>query len=53
LIPSRSSREIAARLGINQRTVETHRATVMRKMGASSLSELVRQEIQARGGGLA
>ncbi len=47
------NKEIAARLGINQRTVETHRATVMRKMGASSLSELVRQEIQARGGGLA
>ena len=47
------NKEIAARLGINQRTVETHRATVMRKMGASSLSELVRQEIQARRGGLA
>ena len=44
------NKEIAARLGINQRTVETHRATVMRKMGASSLSELVRQEILARGG---
>ena len=44
------NKEIAARLGINQRTVETHRATVMRKMAAASLSELVRQEILAREG---
>ena len=43
-----ANKDIAARLRINQRTVETHRATVMKKMGASSLSELVRLEMAAR-----
>jgi two-component system CheB/CheR fusion protein len=46
-----ANKEIAARLGINQRTVETHRATLMKKMGASSLSELVRLDIAAGGAG--
>ena len=40
-----TNKEIAARLGINQRTVETHRAALMKKMGASSLSDLVRLDI--------
>ncbi len=44
------NKEIAARLRINQRTVEVHRAAVMKKTGASSLSELVRLEIAAHGG---
>jgi two-component system CheB/CheR fusion protein len=43
-----ANKDISARLGINQRTVETHRAAVMKKMGASSLSELVRLEMSAR-----
>ena len=38
---------IAADLGINQRTVENHRASLMRKTGAASLPDLVRLAIAA------
>jgi two-component system CheB/CheR fusion protein len=48
VIAGHANKEIAARLGIAQRTVETHRANVMKKIGAASLSELVRQVIDAR-----
>ncbi|MBK5265274.1 MAG: response regulator, partial [Alphaproteobacteria bacterium] len=36
------SKNIAADLGISQRTVENHRASIMRKMGTKSLPELAR-----------
>ena len=49
VVAGHANKEIAARLGIAQRTVETHRANVMKKMGAASLSELVRLVISARG----
>lgn len=38
---------IAADLGINQRTVENHRASLMRKTGANSLPDLVRLALAA------
>jgi two-component system CheB/CheR fusion protein len=47
-----ANKEIAFRLRINQRTVEVHRAAVMKKMGARSLADLVRAEMEARGEGL-
>jgi len=49
VVAGHANKEIAARLGIAQRTVETHRANVMKKMGADSLSHLVRLVIGARG----
>src|SRR6516162_2496781 len=48
VVAGHANKEIAARLGIDQRTVETHRANVMKKMGAASLSELVRLVTRAR-----
>lgn len=39
------NKQIAARLGIAERTVEDHRARVMRVMGADSVAQLVRQAV--------
>jgi two-component system CheB/CheR fusion protein len=41
------SKVIAARLGISQRTVESHRATIMKKTGCKSLPELARLSLAA------
>ena len=38
--------EIAARLGISSRTVETHRANLMRKLGLRTLAELIRYALR-------
>ena len=45
----RANKVMAAELGVSQRTVEIHRAHVMRKMGASSLAQLVRMMLIAEG----
>jgi two-component system response regulator FixJ len=46
-----SNKEVARELGISPRTVEAYRANLMMKMGADSLSELVRMAIEARNEG--
>ena len=35
-------KQVAAKLGLSAKTVEIHRATAMKKLGVSSLAELVR-----------
>lgn len=47
LVTGMSSKLIARELGGSFRTIEIHRAQVMRKMGASNLSELVRMSIES------
>lgn len=45
LVAGHANKVIAYELGISPRTVEIYRANVMTKMGASSLSELVRMAL--------
>lgn len=42
----RSNKEVAAVLGISVKTVETHRASVMRKLGVNSIVELVHYAVR-------
>ncbi len=42
-----SNKETASELGINVRTVETHRARIMLKLNLRSLAELVQYAIRA------
>jgi two-component system response regulator FixJ len=51
LVEGRANKVMARDLGISPRTVEIYRANVMSKMGAASLSQLVRMTILARPGG--
>jgi two-component system CheB/CheR fusion protein len=47
VIAGHANKEIAARLGISQRTVENHRAAVMTRTKASSLPDLIRLVMHA------
>ena len=40
------NREVAGKLGISVKTVETHRANVMNKLGLRNLAQLIRYAIQ-------
>lgn len=46
IVAGKRNKVIATELGITQSTVEAHRAKVMDKLGASSLSELMRMILQ-------
>jgi two-component system CheB/CheR fusion protein len=47
VIEGHANKQMAYLLGINQRTVETHRATVMKKLGVRTLSDLIHVAIAA------
>jgi DNA-binding NarL/FixJ family response regulator len=46
LVDGKANKEIAAALGITVRTVETHRANIMLKLGVHSISGLIRYAIR-------
>jgi DNA-binding NarL/FixJ family response regulator len=46
LAEGKTNKEVATALGISVKTAETHRAAIMRKLGFSSFSELVRYAIR-------
>jgi two-component system response regulator FixJ len=49
VVSGMANKVIAGELGVSQRTVEIHRANVMRKMKADSVAELVRLVMRTRG----
>jgi DNA-binding NarL/FixJ family response regulator len=48
LAEGKSSKEVAADLGISVKTVETHRANIMQRLGCHSVTELVRYAVRNR-----
>jgi len=52
VLAGRANKVIAFELGVSQKTVETHRARIMRKLGAGSLAELVQISMRGLGSNL-
>jgi DNA-binding NarL/FixJ family response regulator len=48
LASGKSNKQAASTLGISVKTVETHRAAIMRKLGLSSIVKLVRYAVRER-----
>jgi len=48
IVRGAANKEVAAQLGLSPKTVEVHRANVMRKTRARSLAELVRMHVAVR-----
>lgn len=46
VVLGKANKVVAIEFGISEKTVEAHRARVMHKLGASSLAELVRMDLQ-------
>jgi DNA-binding NarL/FixJ family response regulator len=46
LAEGKSNKEVADALGISVKTIETHRATIMRKLELKSFAEMVRYAIR-------
>ena len=42
IVAGKSNKQVARELGVSPKTIESHRANLMRKVGAGSLAELVR-----------
>lgn len=47
IVAGKSNKEVAIALGVSPKTVESHRANVMRKIGVGSLAELVQVAVAA------
>lgn len=52
VVAGQSNRSLAERLGVSDRTIEVHRSRVMKKMGATSLPDLVRKVALCQTAGL-
>ncbi len=48
IVDGRSNKDVASTLGVSPKTVESHRANVMRKLQVGSLAELVRFVVTAK-----